>query len=187
MRKSPGRIPVPGWSPTGKGGRRWPSQSTHHRIGSGRGWSRWAGIVEAGTPGTTSTTPVVQAPNECILNGKTSPSATGTGRFWSWGLLLSVQAAGIGPWDALVPTGDWDVKHRPPAADPGFNLAMKGLARLLEQRDELAEAETWYRRAAEVSDSRAMNSLGVAVAEAWSRRTGRRRAQWVDDQPEDAA
>ena len=30
--------------------------------------------MEAGTPGTTSTTPVVQAPNECILNGKTSPS-----------------------------------------------------------------------------------------------------------------
>ena len=32
------------------------------------------------------------------------------------GLLLSVQAAGIGAWDALVPTGDWDVNLRPPAA-----------------------------------------------------------------------
>lgn len=39
------------------------------------------------------------------------PVGPGPGR-----LLLSVQAAGIGPWDALVPTGGWDVNLRPPAA-----------------------------------------------------------------------
>jgi len=31
-------------------------------------------------------------------------------------VVLAVQAAGIGPWDALVQTGDWDVSLRPPAA-----------------------------------------------------------------------
>ena len=63
MRKSPGRIPVPTWSPTARGRRRWPSRSTLRQIRSGRGSSSWAGIVGAGTPGTTSTTPVAQVPN----------------------------------------------------------------------------------------------------------------------------
>ena len=43
IRKSLGRIPVPTWSPTVKGARRWPSRSTRRRIRSGRGWYRLGG------------------------------------------------------------------------------------------------------------------------------------------------
>ena len=34
-------------------------------------------------------------------------------------LLIEVQAAGIGPWDAFVDAGGWDVGLRPPAAPTG--------------------------------------------------------------------
>ena len=43
MRKSPGRIPVPTWSPMVRGARPWPSRSTLRPIRSGRGSCNWAG------------------------------------------------------------------------------------------------------------------------------------------------
>ena len=39
------------------------------------------------------------------------PASPGPGE-----LLIEVQAAGIGPWDAFVGAGGWDVGLRPPAA-----------------------------------------------------------------------
>jgi hypothetical protein len=57
---------------TGQRGRIRPQQ----RPRSGRGWSRWAGTAEAGTPGTASTTAAAPVPGKFIQSGKTSPSAT---------------------------------------------------------------------------------------------------------------
>src|SRR3954451_23698989 len=49
------------------------------------------------------------------------PSAPAAGQ-----VLVAVEAAGMGPWDALVRTGGWDVGLRPPAA-----LGVEGSGRVL--------------------------------------------------------
>ena len=46
------------------------------RIRPGCGWYSWAGIVTAGTPGTTWTTPVARVPMGSTPSARTSPSAT---------------------------------------------------------------------------------------------------------------
>ena len=58
--------PYPGAElvPEGDAGQRWPSRSRLHPNRSGRGSSRWAVIVGAGTPGTASTTAADQALTE---------------------------------------------------------------------------------------------------------------------------
>jgi TPR repeat protein len=40
---------------------------------------------------------------------------------------------------------------------------MSYLGVLLQQRGDLAEAESWYRRAADANDTRAMSYLGVLL------------------------